>query len=108
MKSSDLSIITLADACEMNEALVSAFKRCGFDLAEESVQNKVQGLLESLDVDPSWAAKHYEIFQTRYFVSPASNLPPSDNLEITQNNECGQDAAIQLNICSNHSKCPHV
>jgi hypothetical protein len=50
----------------MTEVLVAAFKRCGFDLAEECVQIKLQDLLESLDVDPSWAAKHYEIFQTRY------------------------------------------
>ena len=50
----------------MTEILVSAFKRCGFDLAEQSVQDKLLGLLESLNVEPSWAAKHYEIFQTRY------------------------------------------
>ena len=52
----------------MTEVLVSAFKRCGFDLVEQSVQDKLQRLLESLDVDPSWAAKHYEIFQTRYLL----------------------------------------
>ena len=65
----------------MTEVLVSAFKRCGFNLAEQSVQDKLQGLLESLDVDPSWAAKHYEIFQTRYLMhrSKLANIRRSDD-----------------------------
>ena len=46
----------------MSDALVLSFRRCGFSLAEQSVQIKLQLLLESLHVDTAWIANHYEVF----------------------------------------------
>ena len=46
----------------MSDAVVSAFRKCGFSLSEESVLIKLQVLSESLQADTVWLANHYEVF----------------------------------------------
>ena len=73
----------------MEQTLTAAFKKSGYNVTSESVEQRLNQLLQTLDKTAQWCAQHYEVFLSSRLVlaincsHPAEMIPGESKVEIS-------------------------